>query len=168
MPKPHGITGVLMVVFAMAALGQETAVYHPADLQPPTVDDWYYLALRKQMKGTSTDCDPKAGWLPEEIWYYPCPPDLPCGAPVHPSYRGTYGIFHPGPYYIQSPRRVLLLPGHGDWPGDPPVDTGNQYMPVTKRGNQDSPSAPKAPNAPAPDKPTAPTKAAAASIVKKD
>jgi hypothetical protein len=79
---------------------------------PPSLENWYYYFLKQQLKNSPcADCRWEVGVIPGGLYYLPCPPEQPCGVAVHRSYKGTYGIFHPGPYYIQEPQRVMLPRG---------------------------------------------------------
>lgn len=103
--------------------------------QPPTREDWFRLYLRRLQRAEGMDCLARPFVFYGAIYYYPCPPDQPCGEAVHPSFRGVYGIRHPMPYYIANPRVEFHDPTerYRPWPcryGPPPMPVLPPYRPI--------------------------------------
>lgn len=102
---------LLAVLFESAAVAEYPPSVNMAQQMPPTEADWYRLYLRRYQRRAGIDCmavEPIL--LYGEILYYPCPPEQPCGEPLHRSFKGVYGIRHPMPYYIPAHRIEVALP----------------------------------------------------------
>ena len=80
----------------------------PNEQRAPTDADWIRYYLRRQARGCP-HCGVELGFIHEPTRYYPCP--APGCGPVHRSFQGQYGIFHPMPYYVPVQPTVVLLNG---------------------------------------------------------
>jgi hypothetical protein len=92
---------------------------------PPSDEEWFRYYLRREMyRGMPRSkhkeyCEEICPILLYERWYfYLCPWKQPCNEPIHRSFRGTYGIFLPEPYYIETPHILFEAPDP-DCPGRP-------------------------------------------------
>jgi hypothetical protein len=96
------------VGLAVTALADYPAPALFSEQQPPTLEDWHRLELRRMQR-----CCPHCGpiVIPREIHYYPCPREKACNEPVHRSDMGVYGREHPMPYYLPNPEIVVRVPG---------------------------------------------------------
>jgi hypothetical protein len=99
--------------------GEQFFPINQVDIMPPSLEDWYFYFLKQQMK--NSPCGWEVGVMPGGLFYLPCPPEQPCGVATHRSYKGVYGIFHPGPYYIQEAQRVMMPKGWMAPAESPPV-----------------------------------------------
>jgi hypothetical protein len=112
--------GILLAIVTLQATDSRSDYPPPrniSEMVPPTEEEWFRYYLRKEMrKGVPQQakcdlCEEIVPILLYERWYfYLCPWSEPCGVPVHRSFRGTYGIFLPGPYYIETPRMAVQFP----------------------------------------------------------
>lgn len=80
-----------------------------SEMLPPTAEDWLRYYLHREVRFGCPYC-PEPLVLFRYVYYYDCPPEVPCGEPLHRSFRGVYGIFHPGPYYIEEPEILVEVP----------------------------------------------------------
>lgn len=107
----------IAVLLGVALSTSADVAVFPVDAQPPTFENWYVYYLRKQLRGKWSECDFEAAVLPGSLTYLACQ-----NGPVCPSGRGAsgvYGLIHPGPYYIEEPKAVLLTPERGWNEGHP-------------------------------------------------
>lgn len=121
-------------LFWMVQISKARAEYppsvHMSEMQPPTEEEWIELQIRRSIRRNGVCCMPRVRLQPQ-IWYYPfecgCAPEVPAtfpldgnativiqesvpASPGHRSYRGTYGIRHPMPYYIPAVRVGVAEP----------------------------------------------------------
>lgn len=115
--QKFGILLVLLSFHPSGALSDYPPPRNISEMVPPTEDEWFRYYLRREMRQAAprkSECDLCEEIVPillYERWYfYLCPWAEPCDVPVHRSFRGKYGIFLPGPYYIETPRIAVQFP----------------------------------------------------------
>ena len=105
---------VLTVLGVIASSASRAAADLPAYLalteqQPPSAEDWLRLELRRHGRCSCGGTAQIA--LSRSIVYYPCEPRPACrGASRHLA-GGSYGVRHPMPYYLPTPRIEVDVPG---------------------------------------------------------
>lgn len=103
----------LLLVMVVSPLARFAVAYPPmrnlSEMLPPTDEEWFLHYLAKERRKTTTECVMPI-LLYERLYVYLCPWNEPCGAPTHVSFRGYYGIFYPGPYYLETPTLEVQFP----------------------------------------------------------
>ncbi|MFO0948968.1 MAG: hypothetical protein U1D30_24165 [Planctomycetota bacterium] len=106
--------GTAVILLAGLSGGSRSQADYPpprnmSEMLPPTPEDWLRYYLNREVRFGCPYC-PEPLVLHRYVYFYACPPEVPCGEPMHRSFRGVYGIFYPGPYYIEEPEILIDLP----------------------------------------------------------
>jgi hypothetical protein len=143
--KNGALAWIAAAIVAFAA-SESRGQYPPARWSPwlgsPKPEDYFRREQFQFMRSLGVPCGMGLfTYQPPTIVYYNEAPCGPCGEPVHRSFQGTYGVFHPQPYYI--PNR---LPTIGFPDGRPPAG-GIFYPQATRAVLPTSPDGTFVPNA---------------------
>lgn len=103
-----------------------------SELVPPTEADWYRIELIKRRLYPVEHCCAKPILVYHEVYYYPCPGPIACGEATHRSFRGTYGIRHPMPYYIKEPKFEVPPPPWNCRSCSTPQTPPSPYQPIVR------------------------------------
>lgn len=74
------------------------------ELTPPSEQEWHLISMALRQCYECKHCCAKPLLVYREVYYFPRPAPAACGEGSHRSFRGTYGVRHPMPYYIKEPK----------------------------------------------------------------